>query len=378
MSDEQRVTIERRGHLLLMGLNRPAKRNAFDLAMFAQLGLAYAELERDDGLRCGVLFAHGDHFTGGFDLAQVGPAVQQGQSLLPAGALDPWDLTGPRRTKPIVSAAQGYVFTLGIEILLATDVRIAASNARFAQIEVQRGINPFGGATIRFVREAGWGNAMRWMLTGDPFGAEEALRMGIVQEVVPPGASSSGRASWPSGSRPRRRWPCAPRSPPPAWPSPTARRRRRGGSRPMSGACSTRRTPRKASARSSSAARGISSGASEPTGPARRDTPGDQPDEPSGDEDEHSARRAGWPSHDRDDRPAGGAQRDRPAHGRGAGRGLPRLRRRRHGERGAADRRRRRLLRGRRPQGDRRRPGQPRGRGRRGPVGPPARCSASR
>ena len=61
-------------------------------------------------------------------------------------------------------------------------------DARFAQLEVQRGIYPFGGATTRLPREAGWGNAMRWLLTGDEFDAAEALRIGLVQEVVEPGA----------------------------------------------------------------------------------------------------------------------------------------------------------------------------------------------
>ena len=76
--------------------------------------------------------------------------------------------------------------TIGIELLLATDIRIAATTARFAQIEIKRGIYPVGGATLRFQREVGWGNAMRWLLTGDEFGAEEALRIGLVQEVVAP------------------------------------------------------------------------------------------------------------------------------------------------------------------------------------------------
>ncbi|MDT5300538.1 MAG: hypothetical protein QOG79_3780, partial [Mycobacterium sp.] len=71
----------------------------------------------------------------------------------------------------MVAAAQGRCLTLGIELLLAADIRIAASDTRFAQMEVLRGIYPFGGATIRLPRQAGWGNAMRWLLTGDEFDA---------------------------------------------------------------------------------------------------------------------------------------------------------------------------------------------------------------
>jgi enoyl-CoA hydratase len=182
------VTRERRGHVFLIGLNRAAKRNAFDPAMLDELALAYGELERDDEARCGVLFAHGDHFTAGLDLAQVAPALLQQQEIrIPDGGLDPWALRGPRRTKPLVCALQGRCLTLGIELALASDIRVAAADTRFAQIEIKRGIYPFGGATIRFPRETGWGNAMRYLLTGDEFDAEEALRIGLVQEVVATG-----------------------------------------------------------------------------------------------------------------------------------------------------------------------------------------------
>ena len=88
---------------------------------------------------------------------------------------------------PIVRAVQGICFTIGIELLLATDVRVAARTTKFGQIEIKRGIYPVGGATIRLPREVGWANAMRWLLTGDEFDAAEAYRIGLVQEVVEPG-----------------------------------------------------------------------------------------------------------------------------------------------------------------------------------------------
>jgi enoyl-CoA hydratase/carnithine racemase len=185
MTQEGRISTERQGHVLLIGLDRVAKRNAFDKAMLAKLSMAYAELERDDQLRCGVLFAHGDHFTSGLELTQF--AASLGHLEYPEEAIDPFGLRGPHRTKPVISAVQGICLTAGIELLLATDVRIAASDARFAQIEIKRGLFPFAGATIRFPREVGWGNAMRYLLTGDEFDAAEALRMGLVQEVVEPG-----------------------------------------------------------------------------------------------------------------------------------------------------------------------------------------------
>ena len=181
------VKTEKRDHVWLMGLNRAHKRNAFSLQMLRELSEAYAQLEADDELRCGLLYAEGEHFTGGLDLAEVGPAVESGQNLFPEDGVDPLDLFGTRRQKPVVCAVQGYCLTIGVELLLASDIRVAASDTKFSQLEVGRGIMPFGGATLRFPQVAGWGNAMRWMLTGEFFGADEALRMGLIQEVVDAG-----------------------------------------------------------------------------------------------------------------------------------------------------------------------------------------------
>ena len=187
------VSVERDGHVLLIGLDRPEKRNAFTVEMLADLSRAYGLLESDDSLRAGVLFAHGDHFTAGVDLVDVGPALASGDLPMPEGGRDPWRLDGPWST-PIVAAAQGRCLTLGIELLLAADIRVAAADTRFAQIEVLRGIYPFGGATLRFPREAGWGNAMRWILTGDEFDAAEAHRIGLLQEVAADGSAALARA----------------------------------------------------------------------------------------------------------------------------------------------------------------------------------------
>ena len=183
------ITTEQCGHLWLMGLNRAAKRNAFDPAMFFELAEAYGELERNPDLWCGVLFAHGDHFSGGLDLAAFAPLFEGGKDpfALRPGTIDPFGLRN-HLSKPLVAAAQGISFTISIELMLAADIRIAASDVRFAQIEVARGLYPLGGATFRLLREAGWGNAMRYLLTGEEFGAEVALKLGLVQEVVEPGA----------------------------------------------------------------------------------------------------------------------------------------------------------------------------------------------
>lgn len=92
-----------------------------------------------------------------------------------------------RVRKPVVMAVQGICLTIGLELLLAPDVRVAAADARLAQIEIKRGIYPVGGGTVRLIQEVGWGNAMRYLLTGDEIDAGEALRIGLVQETVEKG-----------------------------------------------------------------------------------------------------------------------------------------------------------------------------------------------
>ena len=187
-STDRRVTVERHGHVLLIGFNRADKRNAADLRLLEELSLAYGELESDPELRAALVFAHGDHFTGGLDLADVAPRIgADGLDITASGGINPWQVSGVSLTKPVVIAVQGTCLTLGIELILASDIAVAAESTTFGQIEVARGILPFGGATIRFPRAVGWGNAMRWILTGDTFDAAEAHRIGLVQEVVPDG-----------------------------------------------------------------------------------------------------------------------------------------------------------------------------------------------
>jgi len=182
----QRVTTEVIDHVLLIGLNRPEKLNAADSQMLEELSLAYAKLESDSNLRVGFLFAHGDHFTAGLDLQDIsGKLGSDGLDMVPEGGIDPWGIQTDQVSKPIVMAIQGTCFTLGVELALNSEIVIASSDASFAQLEVSRGILPFGGATKRFPRTAGWSNAMRYLLTGDRFDAQEALRLGIVTEVVP-------------------------------------------------------------------------------------------------------------------------------------------------------------------------------------------------
>ena len=187
---EGAIHVERRGHLLLIGINRPAKYNGFTPPMFQQLAEAYTLLDDDAGLRVGVLHAHGRHFTAGLDLPTIAPLMKRGEKAITSGLVEPTDLGTPgyrRRTKPLVVAVKGITYTLGIELMLAADIVVAADDCRFSQLEVKRGIMATGGATLRMAERAGVGNAMLHLLTGDEFGSAEALRLNFVQKVVPAG-----------------------------------------------------------------------------------------------------------------------------------------------------------------------------------------------
>ncbi|MDO5768850.1 MAG: crotonase/enoyl-CoA hydratase family protein [Psychrobacter sp.] len=182
-----RLTFESNGHVCLIGLNRAEKRNAFDSHMIRELSAALTQYDNDNNLRCALIFAHGDHFTAGLDLMELQDKLDKGVFEFDESQIDPWGITGKPRTKPVVVAIQGTCFTAGIELMLNSDVVVVSSDCNFAQMEVQRGIMPFGGATVRFVAAAGWQKAMPYLLTGKPFDAATADRLGLVSEVVAKG-----------------------------------------------------------------------------------------------------------------------------------------------------------------------------------------------
>lgn len=181
-----KVIIEERGQVLLIGLNRPDKYNAFDHDTWHEVARAYKLLESSSNLHCGLVYANGKHFTAGLDLPEWTDVFSSGEwPAIPAGECDPLGLRPEHRCrKPIVMAIHGICYTIGIELALGAEVRICGRGTRFGQIEVRRGIMACGGATVRMVQEFGYANAQRYLLTGDEFDAETALRIGMVQEIV--------------------------------------------------------------------------------------------------------------------------------------------------------------------------------------------------
>lgn len=185
MSAEGQVTWERHGRVLKITIDNAAKKNAFSPDMMQQLSQGLTELDRDPELWAGVICAAGDHFTAGLDMPKFfGPGASP--KPIPDDAVDPLGLKG-RCRKPIVTAVQGVVYTVGVEIMLAGDIVVAADTSRFSQLEAKRGIAPLGGAHFRYLTRTGWGDAMYHLLLCDEFDAARAHKIGLVQEVVPAG-----------------------------------------------------------------------------------------------------------------------------------------------------------------------------------------------
>lgn len=185
LSPEAKITVERLGEIVLIGVNRPQVYNRFDPDAFFGLAKAYYDFDNDPSLRAAVLFGHGENFSRGIDVDAFAPLARTGEPFaVTDGMLDPFART-QKLSKPLIAVVHGDTWNMGHELHLVADIRVASADARFGQDENTHGRFPGGGSTIRFPREAGWGNAMRYMLTGDHWGAEEAYRIGAIQQIAP-------------------------------------------------------------------------------------------------------------------------------------------------------------------------------------------------
>jgi enoyl-CoA hydratase/carnithine racemase len=181
-----KLTIERRGEIVLIGINRPYIQNRIDPETFEKLAEAYYRYDHDPSLRAAILFGHGENFSRGIDVEGFKSLAGTGKPWTAStGTIDPLAKRAPRLTKPLIVVTHGDTWNMAHELFLVADIRIASADTRFGQDENTHGRFPGGGSTVRFVREAGWGNAMRYMLTGDHWSAEEAYRIGEVQQVAP-------------------------------------------------------------------------------------------------------------------------------------------------------------------------------------------------
>jgi enoyl-CoA hydratase len=180
-----KLSLERRGQVALFGFNRPELQNRVDPETFQALAKGFYDYDHDPSLRAAVLFGHGDHFSRGIDVEAYRAIAGKGTPLSGlTRVLNPLGYGQARLTKPLIAAVHGDTWNMAHEFFLAADVRVAAANTNFGQDENTHGRFPGGGSTVRFVSEAGWGNAMRYMLTGDHWTAQEAYRMGTLQEIA--------------------------------------------------------------------------------------------------------------------------------------------------------------------------------------------------
>jgi enoyl-CoA hydratase len=181
--------IERRGHVLIVTMNRPAVRNALSAPMMALLRAAWDQVDHDPDIRVCVLTGAGGAFCAGADLkamtrAHPGEQFAAGDvDLSVIAAL----LKGRRLTKPLIAAVEGPAIAGGTEILQATDIRVAGESARFGISEARWGLFPLGGSAVRLPRQIPYTVAADLLLTGRHISAAEAREIGLIGQVVPDG-----------------------------------------------------------------------------------------------------------------------------------------------------------------------------------------------
>ncbi|MFE6862166.1 crotonase/enoyl-CoA hydratase family protein [Nocardia sp. NPDC057668] len=179
MSDE--LLLERRGRTLVITINRPGARNALNLAVSQGLADALDELDASPDLSVAVLTGSGGNFSAGMDLKAFAagdfPYIQ-GRGL---------GFTEKPPAKPLIAAVEGYALAGGTELVLATDLVVAARTAKFGVPEVKRGLVAGGGALLRLQHRIPYQKALELALTGDEFTAEEASNWGLVNVLAEPG-----------------------------------------------------------------------------------------------------------------------------------------------------------------------------------------------
>ncbi|MDM0028355.1 enoyl-CoA hydratase-related protein [Variovorax saccharolyticus] len=169
------------GAVALLRLNRPSVLNALNLSLRRQLAAAVVRLDSDASIRVIVLCGNERAFCAGADLNEYANATPP--EIIARDMDRLWGAIAACR-KPVVAAVRGYALGGGCELAMHSDVIIAGESARFGQPEVRIGLMPGGGATQRLTRAVGKFRAMALLMSGAQFGASEALRMGLVSEMV--------------------------------------------------------------------------------------------------------------------------------------------------------------------------------------------------
>ncbi|WP_018653159.1 crotonase/enoyl-CoA hydratase family protein [Actinomadura flavalba] len=189
----EHCAVERDGAVVVVTLDRPEARNALSSAMLVGLASAWQYMSDTPEVRVGILTGAGGQFCAGADLKAMGtpptdPEVQERMRRIPDFH---WKglLRDGRPTKPLIAAIEGYAVAGGTELLIGTDLRVVAEDATLGLYEARRGLFPMGGAAIRLPRQIGYAAAMDVLLTARSVTPGEALEMGLVNRVVPPGTA---------------------------------------------------------------------------------------------------------------------------------------------------------------------------------------------
>ena len=181
-------------HVAVVTLDRPERANSLDPPTLVELARAWREIAADDDVRCAVLTGAGERvFCAGMDM---GTTILVSQRLARGERIDPADFEGLRSVgtatlagfdlgKPLVAAVNGHCRAVGLDMLLATEIRIAAAHATFALEEVARGLYPTGNATVLLPRQIAWVHAQELLLTAEPIDAARAAEIGLVNRVLP-------------------------------------------------------------------------------------------------------------------------------------------------------------------------------------------------
>ena len=185
--EDQHCLVEKRGHVLIVTMNRPEARNALSASMLAGMTAAWNQVDSDPEVRVCILTGAGGFFCAGADLKAMTTAhpsdTTRGRDLSVIESL----LKGRRLTKPLSAAVEGPAIAGGTEILQATDIRVAGESARFGVSEPRWGLFPLGGSAVRLVRQVPYTVAADLLLTGRHIRAAEALSIGLIGHVVPDG-----------------------------------------------------------------------------------------------------------------------------------------------------------------------------------------------
>ena len=185
----QYVSYDTDGAVCTITLNRPDKRNAVDGLVAAELREAFGRFEAEDALRVAVLTGAGGHFCAGADLSAVGDPARRNELDPEGGGSGPMGPTRMALSKPLIAAVNGHAVAGGLELALLADLRVADEDAVFGVFCRRWGVPLIDGGTVRLPRIVGTGRALDMILTGRAVGASEALAIGLVNRVTPPGGA---------------------------------------------------------------------------------------------------------------------------------------------------------------------------------------------